>query len=106
MGMVTRIGPKAPSKLYLAEWREAKGSLTQQQLADRIGTTKGTISRWENGERDPPLSALYALAEALSIHTGDLFHHPDRPTADELLRNASPDELRQALTVVRALKRA
>ncbi len=104
MWMVTRIGMRKPDRLYLAEWREAKGSLTQQQLADRIGTTKGTISRWENGERDPPLSALYALAEALGIDAGDLFYDPARPTPDALLRSATSEKLKQALTVVRALR--
>lgn len=103
--MVTRIGSKKPGRLYIAEWREAKGGLTQQALADRVGTTKGTISRWESGERDPPLSALYALGDALGVDPGDLFHDPRRPSQAELLKQASPEEWQQALTVVRALRK-
>ncbi|MCC6327385.1 MAG: helix-turn-helix transcriptional regulator [Acidobacteria bacterium] len=41
--------------------REAK--LTQQQLADKIGTKKSYISRIENGKCDIQLSTLYRIFE-------------------------------------------
>jgi len=40
---------------------EAK--LTQQQLADRVGTKKSYISRLENGHCDIQLSTLYRIFE-------------------------------------------
>lgn len=39
--------------------------LTQQQLADRVGTHQSNISRIESGEHDLRLSTLVAIAEAL-----------------------------------------
>jgi len=41
--------------------REAK--LTQQELADKIGTKKSYISRIENGKCDIQLSTLYRIFE-------------------------------------------
>lgn len=107
--MVTRIGPKQPPRIYLKEWRKAKG-LTQQQLAERLPegtdgrtTGKDQISRWERGDRGMTINVQAALAEALNISPSDLFRHPDMPSADELLRNATPEQRRQAFTVIEAL---
>ncbi len=41
--------------------REAK--MTQQQLADKVGTKKSYISRIENGKCDIQLSTLYRIFE-------------------------------------------
>jgi len=41
--------------------REAK--MTQQQLADKVGTKKSYISRLENGKCDIQLSTLYRIFE-------------------------------------------
>ena len=38
--------------------------LTQQQLAEKIGTTPQMISAWENGARNPKRSTLLKIAEA------------------------------------------
>jgi DNA-binding transcriptional regulator YiaG len=37
--------------------------LTQQQLADRIGAQRHTISRWETGENEPRGANLKLLLE-------------------------------------------
>ena len=93
--MVTRIGPKHPSRLYLREWRQDRG-LTQEQLADRIGTTKATISRIETRGRDATLGFLEAAVEALGGHLSvpDLFRLPSQPSIDARLQ-AAPAGLRQ-----------
>jgi transcriptional regulator with XRE-family HTH domain len=84
------------------EWREHRG-LTQQQLADRLETNHENISRWENHQRPIGEMVQLALAEALNIEPGDLWRHPDTPSADELLRNAPPAVRAQAIAVVQAL---
>ena len=42
-----------------------KAGLTQEQLANRIGTKKSYISRVENGHTDIQLSTLYKLFQGL-----------------------------------------
>lgn len=42
-----------------------KANLTQEQLAERIGTKKSYISRVENGRTDIQLSTLYKLFQGL-----------------------------------------
>ena len=42
-----------------------KAGLTQEQLADRIGTKKSYISRVENGRADIQLSTLYRMFQGL-----------------------------------------
>jgi HTH-type transcriptional regulator / antitoxin HipB len=41
----------------------AEANLTQEQLADKIGTKKSYISRIENGKCDIQLSTLYRIFE-------------------------------------------
>jgi transcriptional regulator with XRE-family HTH domain len=101
-GMVTRIGPKRPRRQYLQAWRESRG-LTQQQLADRVDTGKDQISRWESGKRGMSAGVIEALEEALQLEPGDLFRDPAQPSVDELLRNATPEQRLQVLSVVQAL---
>jgi hypothetical protein len=43
MAGATRIGPRRPRRIYLAEWREHRG-LTQKALGDRLGVTDMTVS--------------------------------------------------------------
>lgn len=101
--MVTRIGPKKPVKLYIAEWRMNRG-LSQEELADRIGTTKSSISRWETGERDILTKVLGAIAEALNCDVEDLYRDPARPSMDALTRNMDDTTRRQAFRLLEALK--
>ena len=49
------------SELLKEARREAK--MTQQQLADKVGTKKSYISRIENGKCDIQLSTLYRIFE-------------------------------------------
>lgn len=101
--MPTRIGPKRPFRLFVAEWREDKG-LTQQQLADRLGTSDVTVSRWETGKRRPDMDAQAAIAEALGIDPTDLFRHPGQMSADALLRGQPPEVVAQAMKLIRAIR--
>lgn len=44
-----------------------KAGLTQKELADRIGTDKGYISRLERGLITPSVSTLYRIASAMGL---------------------------------------
>lgn len=100
--MVARIGPKKPFRHYLREWRNARG-LSQQQLADRLDTSKGQISRWESGSRSMSGDVIAALADALAIEPGDLFRDPAAPSLDALLARAPAHVRDAAADLVRTL---
>lgn len=54
--------------LRLAELRSAKG-LTQQQLADLTGLTRGRLNNYEQGTREPDLVTLQSLADFFDVTT-------------------------------------
>lgn len=56
---------------YIADNRKKK-KLTQEQLAEKLGVTAKTISRWENGNYMPDISMLKPLSEELGVSLNDL----------------------------------
>lgn len=56
---------------FIAENRKKK-NLTQEQLAEKLGVTSKTISRWENGNYMPDISLLKPISEELGISLNDL----------------------------------
>jgi transcriptional regulator with XRE-family HTH domain len=66
----------------LHAWREHRG-LTQEELAEKVGTYSGQISLLENGKRQLSVKWLYRLADALDITPGWLVdHHPNDISSD------------------------
>jgi transcriptional regulator with XRE-family HTH domain len=55
----------------LRKIREQRG-LTQEALAEKVGVSRGYLSRLEMGRHDPPLSLLRRLAKALGVKVGRL----------------------------------
>jgi DNA-binding transcriptional regulator YiaG len=104
LAMPRRLSPHRQPRLYIAEWRVKRG-LSRQRLADRLGTTNMTVSRWERGSVLVNTDVMAALADVLSIEPEDLFRHPDQPSADALLRDAAPEVRDQAIAVIEALRR-
>ena len=51
--------------------RSEKG-IGQVELANAIGVSKGCISLWENGLREPTLSCLIALAQYFDVAIDEL----------------------------------
>lgn len=104
--MVTRIGSKR-GRTHIRAWRKAK-EWSQQVLADRMDTTKATISRYETWEahgpgpeaREPDFETLEHLSDVLG---GDVRFHPDRPSANDLLRGVSGEDHNKALGVIKAM---
>lgn len=76
-------------------WRRDAKGLTQTQLATRMSSTQGTISKWENNEAMPELGNVVELCRHLYV------------TADWLIfgRGAveptDPGELERRLALVR-----
>ncbi len=55
----------------IKELRE-KNRMTQQQLADRLGVTDKTISKWETGKGYPDITLLEPIADALRVSVTEL----------------------------------
>lgn len=67
-------------RFFLRQWREYRG-LTQQELADRTGRTKGYISNIERGESRYNEDVLEELAAALLCESWELIGRD--PTAED-----------------------
>lgn len=56
---------------FIAELRKEK-SMTQEQLAEKLGVTDKSISRWENGKTMPDISLFKTLCDELDISINEL----------------------------------
>lgn len=56
---------------FIKSLRLEKG-LTQEQLAEVLGVTNRSVSRWENGNNLPDLSVLLELAKYFEVDVGDV----------------------------------
>lgn len=56
---------------FLAALRKEQG-LTQEQLAQQLGTTSKTISRWETGAYMPPVEMLALLSQRYGLTINEL----------------------------------
>jgi transcriptional regulator with XRE-family HTH domain len=105
--MPGKIGGKRRFKIYAAEHRKARG-LTQEQLAARLATTAMTVSRWERGTTlmttDTMAAVTYALAGDL-MAPEDLYHHPDKPSPNQLLRDQPPEIVDMAMKMINAIRK-
>jgi transcriptional regulator with XRE-family HTH domain len=74
----------SPTYRRLCEWpvagRQAQ-SLTQVQLADRLGRPQSFVSKYERGERRLDFVEVFEIAEALSVDICDLVTELRRPPA-------------------------
>ena len=56
---------------FLRQLRRERG-LTQEQLAERLGVSNRSVSRWENGATLPDLGLLVELADFYQVDLGEL----------------------------------
>lgn len=56
---------------FLAQLRKEQG-LTQEQLAEALGTSNKTISRWETGSYLPPVEMLQLLSQRYGLTINEL----------------------------------
>ena len=67
---------------YIADKRKSK-SLTQAELAARLGVTDKAVSKWERGAGCPDISLIKELAAALDITVGELLEGEDEKSVME-----------------------
>lgn len=58
---------------FLKELRQEK-QMTQEQLAEQLGISRRTVSRWENGNNLPDLSVLVELSDFYDVDLNEIFH--------------------------------
>ena len=68
---------------FIAELRKEK-NMTQEQLAEKMGVTDKSISRWENGKTMPNISIINILANELNCTIQKLLNGR-KMTKEELL---------------------
>lgn len=56
---------------FITECRKNK-ELTQEELAEKLGVTSKSVSRWENGKTMPDYSLLKDLCKELGINVNEL----------------------------------
>lgn len=57
--------------MRLKACREQRG-ISRQALADRMGVSRQTVFRWEQGERVPDVLTFIKLARVLGVHVEDI----------------------------------
>ena len=73
---------------FIAKKRKEK-NFTQEQLAERLGVSNKTVSKWETGKCMPDYSVVKILCEELEITVAELM---DGEAADERSVRAYDDE--------------
>lgn len=59
-----------------------EAGLTQLALAERLGTTQGAVSNWENGDRVPDRGYIASIHEVLGIPLSILLDPQTLPDAE------------------------
>lgn len=69
-------------EIFCQKLRQLRHShqLTLEQLGKSFNVTKQTVSRWEKGDRLPPLDVATALAEYFSVSLDYLVGLSDNPS--------------------------
>ncbi|PGC67600.1 helix-turn-helix domain-containing protein [Bacillus safensis] len=70
--------------------------LTQEELAKRVKTTKGTISNYENGHSTPSNEMLKDLADALNTTTDYLLGRTENISSEQVEYDFSDPDLQIA----------
>ena len=51
-------------------------NIGQEVLAEKIGVSKGIISMWENGLKEPKISSVIKIADFFEISIDELVKYP------------------------------
>lgn len=91
---------------FLRELRKEK-DLTQEALAEKLGVSSRSVSRWENGNTMPELSILVELADLYEVDIREIIDGErksetmEAETKETLLKVADYTELEKKLVVQR-----
>ena len=92
---------------HLTAWREWRG-MTQEQLAEAIGTTASVISLIENGKRRLSLKWLLKLAPALHTSPGMIIDHDPNDLPSDVLEvwaDIPETQQKQAIEILKTFRK-
>ena len=87
---------------YIAKKRREK-NLTQEQLAEKLGVSNKTISKWENGKCMPDYSIIEQLCKELSVMLSELMDGED--AAEDSVRVYDDEQILDLLRRTQELER-
>lgn len=87
---------------YIAKKRREK-NLTQEQLAETLGVSNKTISKWENGKCMPDYSIIEQLFKELSVTLSELMDGED--AAEDSVRVYDDEQILDLLRRTQELER-
>ncbi len=87
---------------YIAKKRREM-NLTQEQLAEKLGVSNKTISKWENGKCMPDYSIIEELCETLSISLPELMDGEDE--AEDSVRVYDDEQILDLIRRTQELER-
>ena len=87
---------------YIAKKRREK-NLTQEQLAEKLGVSNKTISKWENGKCMPDYSIIEQLCKELSVTLSELMDGED--AAEDSVRVYDDEQILDLLRRTQKLER-
>lgn len=67
----------------IKKWRLLR-NMNQEELAERLNTTKQTVSRYEKGERKANQDVLFDLAKILNVSINEFFPKIENKTDKKL----------------------
>lgn len=87
---------------YIARKRKAQ-NLTQEQLAEQLGVSNKTISKWETGKCMPDYSVIQKLCDALRVTIPELMDGED--AAEDSVRVYDDAQILELLRRTQELER-
>ena len=87
---------------YIARKRREQ-NLTQEQLAQQLGVSNKTISKWENGKCMPDYSIIQRLCEAIHVSLPELMDGED--AAEDSVRIYDDEQILDLLRRTQELER-
>ena len=81
--------------------RRTELHITQEQLADKIGVTKGAIANYENEVSTPKIGLMYRLMDVLDCDANYLHQDNMKPSTFESC--STPDEFNKLIRKYRDL---
>lgn len=80
---------------YIYSELRYKAGLTQDELAQKLGISKGSVAMWETNKRTPSTGILVRLADLFGVTTDYLLGRSENP-APEPVSNTSQDTSKTA----------